>query len=248
MALVFKNTIFSKQDVPFVMELPPYRIPTLKNTSIHMWHKGSQYLHKMGSVILLASIFIWALSYYPRDVKYSTDYDAKIAAVSANTLLPDSVKQPQLTGLELMKASEHQEKSYIGRLGKAIEPVIKPLGFDWKIGISIITGLAAKEIVVGSMGILYHADLAADENSGSLIEKLQQQVHTSGSLKGQKVFTPLVAFGFMLFVLIYFPCVAVIAAIKKESNWKWAGFTMFYTTAIAWVVAFLTYQIGSLII
>lgn len=247
-ALVFKNTIFSKQDVPFVMELPPYRIPTLKNTSIHMWHKGSQYLHKMGSVILLASIFIWALSYYPRDVKYSTDYDAKIAAVSANTLLPDSVKQPQLTGLELMKASEHQEKSYIGRLGKAIEPVIKPLGFDWKIGISIITGLAAKEIVVGSMGILYHADLAADENSGSLIEKLQQQVHTSGSLKGQKVFTPLVAFGFMLFVLIYFPCVAVIAAIKKESNWKWAGFTMFYTTAIAWVVAFLTYQIGSLII
>ena len=247
-ALVFKNTIFSKQDVPFVMELPPYRIPTLKNTSIHMWHKGSQYLHKMGSVILLASIFIWALSYYPRDVKYSTDYDAKIAAVSASTLLPDSVKQPQLTGLELMKASEHQEKSYIGRLGKAIEPVIKPLGFDWKIGISIITGLAAKEIVVGSMGILYHADLKADENSGSLIEKLQQQEHTSGSLKGQKVFTPLVAFGFMLFVLIYFPCVAVIAAIKKESNWKWAGFTMFYTTAIAWVIAFLTYQIGSLII
>ncbi|WP_321426467.1 ferrous iron transport protein B [uncultured Bacteroides sp.] len=247
-ALVFKNTIFSKQDVPFVMELPPYRIPTLKNTSIHMWHKGSQYLRKMGSVILLASIFIWALTYYPRDVKYSTDYNAQIAAISANTLLPDSVKQTKTSDLELMKASEHQEQSYIGRLGHFIEPTIKPLGFDWRIGISIITGLAAKEIVVGSMGILYHADLKADENSNNLIDKLQQQEHTSGTLKGQKVFTPLVAFGFMLFVLIYFPCIAVIAAIKKESNWKWAGFTMFYTTAIAWIVAFLTYQIGNFII
>ena len=147
-----------------------------------------------------------------------------------------------------MKVSEHQELSYIGRLGHFIEPAIKPLGFDWKIGVSIITGLAAKEIVVGSMGILYHADLAADENSGSLIEKLQQQEYTSGALVGQKVFTPLVAFGFMLFVLIYFPCMAVVAAIKKESDWKWAVFTIVYTTAIAWIVAFLTYQIGSLII
>lgn len=133
-------------------------------------------------------------------------------------------------------------------MGHFIEPVIQPLGFDWKVGISIITGLAAKEIVVSTMGIIYHADLAADENSGSLIANLQQQEHTSGKLKGQKVFSQLVAFGFMLFVLIYFPCVAVIAAIKKESSWKWALFSMFYTTAIAWVVAFLTYQIGSLYI
>jgi ferrous iron transport protein B len=247
-ALVFKNTIFSKQDVPFVMELPPYRIPTLKNTTIHMWHKGSQYLRKMGTVILLASIFIWALSYYPREVKYSSDYDAQIESVNANTVLPDSVKQSKTAELELLKVSEHQELSYIGRLGHFIEPVIKPLGFDWKIGVSIITGLAAKEIVVGSMGILYHADLEADENSGSLIEKLQQQEYTSGALVGQKVFTPLVAFGFMLFVLIYFPCMAVVAAIKKESDWKWAVFTIVYTTGIAWIVAFLTYQIGSLII
>ena len=247
-ALVFKNTIFSKQDVPFVMELPPYRIPTLKNTSIHMWHKGSQYLRKMGTVILLASIFIWALSYYPREVKYSSDYDAKIESVNANTVLPDSIKQSQTAELELLKVSEHQERSYIGQLGHFIEPVIRPLGFDWKIGVSIITGLAAKEIVVGSMGILYHADLEADENSGSLIEKLQQQEYSSGELMGQKVFTPLVAFGFMLFVLIYFPCMAVVAAIKKESDWKWAGFTIVYTTGIAWIVAFLSYQIGSFII
>lgn len=247
-ALILKKTIFSKQEVPFVMELPPYRLPTLKNTTMHMWHKGSQYLRKMGSIILLASILIWALSYYPRHVDYSIDYSAQIEETTASKILPDSEKESIIADLQLKMTSEHQEQSYIGRLGRFIEPVIQPLGFDWKIGISILTGLAAKEIVVGSMGILYQADLEADQNSGSLIEKLQQQVHSSGSLKGEKVFTPLVAFGFMLFVLIYFPCVAVIAAIKKESNWKWATFSMFYTTVIAWVVAFLTYQIGSLFV
>ena len=246
MSLLFKKTLFSKQEAPFVMELPPYRIPTLKNTSVHMWYKGSQYLKKMGTVILLASILIWALTYYPREVKYATDYDTQIASIGANAVWPDSIKEAKTAQLELLKVSEHQEQSYIGRIGKAIEPAIRPLGFDWKIGVSIVTGLAAKEIVVGSMGILYHANLTADENTGSLIQKLQQQKHTSGELKGQKVFTPLVAFGLMLFVLIYFPCVAVIAAISREASRRWALFTMAYTTGVAWIVAFLTYQIGSL--
>lgn len=245
-ALLLKKTFFAKQDVPFVMELPPYRVPTLRNTTAHMWHKGSQYLKKMGTFILLASILIWGLSYYPRNVNYSADYDAQISSVSSNSSLTETEKQSQITDLELSKASEHQEKSYIGRMGKFIEPAIQPLGFDWKIGISIVTGLAAKEIVVSSMGVLYHAGMEASETSGSLIQKLQDQVHSSGALAGQKVFTPLVAFVFMLFILIYFPCVAVIAAIKKESNWKWAVFTMFYTTAIAWLAAFLVYQVGIL--
>ncbi len=246
-ALVLKNTVFKKQDVPFVMELPPYRLPTLRNTSVHMWYKGSQYLRKMGTIIMVASILIWGLSYYPQHVNYSTDFDTQIASLAENTTLKEDVKESKIAELELAKASEHQENSYIGRLGHFIEPVIQPLGFDWKIGISIITGLAAKEIVVSSMGILYQADLEADETSGSLISKLQQQKHTSGEHKGEQVFTPVVAFGFMLFILIYFPCVAVIAAIKKESNWKWAVFSMFYTTAIAWFVAFITYQAGNLI-
>lgn len=246
-AFVMKNTVFLKQDVPFVMELPPYRIPTLKNTTIHMWHKGSQYLKKMGTVILLASILIWSLSYFPRNVKYSADYDAQIAAVAGNAALAEDEKSEKIDRLELSKAAEHQEQSYIGRMGRFIEPVIQPLGFDWKIGVSLLTGVAAKEIVVGSMGVLYQADLEADETSGSLIGKLQQQVHSTGELKGQKVFTPLVAFGFMLFILIYFPCIAVIAAIRKEAGIRWALFSMFYTTAIAWGVAFLTYQVGSMI-
>ena len=157
-------------------------------------------------------------------------------------------KDEAVRQLAVSKESERQEKSYIGQLGHAIEPVISPLGFDWKMGVSIITGLAAKEIVVSSMGILYQADLKADENSNSLKDELRAQTHNSGDLKGQKVFTPLVSFAFMLFVLIYFPCVAVIAAIKKESSWGWAVFTMVYTTAIAWLVAFATYQIGSLFV
>ena len=247
-ALVMKRVLFSKKDVPFVMELPPYRIPTLKNTTIHMWHKGVQYLKKMGNVILMASILIWALGYFPRDVNYSADYNAQIESLKTNSQLPTAEKEKLISHIEITKEAERQEKSYIGQLGHAIEPVIEPLGYDWKMGVSILTGLAAKEIVVSTMGILYQADLKADETSGTLKDNLMKQEHTSGALKGERVFTPLIAFGFMLFVLIYFPCVAVIAAIKKESSLKWALFTMVYTTLIAWVVAFLTYQIGSLIL
>ena len=245
-ALIMKRIAFAKKEVPFVMELPPYRIPTMKNTSLHMWHKGQQYLKKMGNVILLASILIWALGYFPRNIEYSKNYDARITNIQSNKQLAPNDKADKLSQLEVSKESERQEKSYIGQLGHAIEPVIRPLGFDWKMGVSIITGLAAKEIVVSTMGILYQADPKANGTSGTLKHKIIEQTHNSGKHIGQKVFTPLVSFGFMLFVLIYFPCVAVIAAIKKESSWGWAVFTMVYTTAIAWLVAFATYQIGSL--
>ena len=245
-ALIMKRLVFAKKEVPFVMELPPYRIPTLKNTSLHMWHKGQQYLNKMGTVILFASVLIWALGYFPQNVVYSANYETKIASVKADKQLTDNVKTKKVSELELNMESERQEKSYIGQLGHAIEPIISPLGYDWKMGVSIITGLAAKEIVVSTMGILYHADMKADEKSGTLKENLLAQTHNYGELKGQKVFTPLVSFGFMLFILIYFPCVAVIAAIKKEANWGWAIFTMVYTTAIAWILAFATFQIGNL--
>jgi len=247
-ALLMKKVAFAKKEVPFVMELPPYRIPTLRNTSLHMWHKGQQYLKKMGTVILFASILIWALGYFPRDTKFSVNYDQMIAHVEANASLSDKQKQDSINYFQVEQESERQEKSYIGQMGHAIEPVIRPLGFDWKMGVSIITGLAAKEIVVSTMGVLYQADMQADESSESLKEKIREQTHHTGVLKGQAVFTPLVSFAFMLFVLIYFPCVAVIAAIKKEANWGWAVFTMVYTTGIAWLLAFATYQIGSLFV
>lgn len=247
-ALIMKKVAFAKKEVPFVMELPPYRIPTLRNTSLHMWHKSEQYLHKMGTVILLASILIWALGYFPRHIDYSTDYVAQIATVEHNEHLTTEQKTENISLLQNAKASEHQEKSYIGQMGHAIEPIIKPLGFDWKMGVSILTGLAAKEIIVSSMGILYQANTNDEANTETLQTKLQQETHRSGRLQGQKVFTPLASYSFMLFILIYFPCVAVIVAIKKEANWGWALFTVVYTTSIAWLVAFGTYQIGSLFI
>jgi ferrous iron transport protein B len=247
-ALIMKRIVFAKKDVPFVMELPPYRIPTLRNTSLHMWHKGQQYLKKMGNVILLASILIWALGYFPRNISYSTNYDAQIQTLQSSSKLNNVEKESQVKKLEVEKESERQEHTYIGKLGHFIEPAIRPLGFDWKMGVSIITGLAAKEIVVSSMGILYQADMKVDENSSTLKSKLQEQVHSTGDRIGQKVFTPLASFAFMIFILVYFPCVAVIAAIKKESSWGWAVFTMVYTTALAWVLALGVYQIGSLFI
>ncbi|HNW53595.1 MAG TPA: ferrous iron transport protein B, partial [Bacteroidales bacterium] len=246
-ALLFKKIFFKKAEVPFVMELPPYRMPTLRNTSIHMWNKSVQYLTKMGTVILFASILIWALGYFPRNTENSMKYDAAILKTQTDPTLVDSIKTSQISKLTIERESERMEKSYIGQIGHFITPVIAPLGFDWKIGVSIVTGLAAKEILVGSMGVLYQSDLEADETSVGLQNKLQKQVFTSGPRTGEKVFSPLVAFTLMLFVLIYFPCIAVIAAVKREANWGWAAFTMVYTTVLAWLVAFATYQAGSLL-
>lgn len=245
-ALIMKKIAFVKKEVPFVMELPPYRLPTLKNTSSHMWHKGKEYLKKMGNVILIASVIIWALGYFPRNISLSRNYDVEIANLKADNSIRNDLKAKLIMQTEIEKSSEIQEKTYIGRMGHAIEPILRPLGFDWKMGVSIISGLAAKEIVVSTMGILYQADANADENSETLKTKIKEQKHSSGVLQGQTVFTPLVSFGFMLFILIYFPCIAVIAAIRKEANWGWAIFTMIYTTVIAWLAAFATYQIGSL--
>lgn len=247
MAMLFKRTFFRKKEIPFVMELPPYRMPTIKNTLIHMWDKSVQYLTKMGTIILTASILIWALGYFPREIEYSTDYSRLTDSISADNRLSAEARAEAIRILEIDKESERLENSYIGRLGHFITPVIQPLGFDWKIGVSIITGLAAKEIVIGTMGVLYQSDLEADETSVGLQKKLQEQVFTRGPRVGEKVFTPLVAYTLMLFILIYFPCVAVIAAVKRESNWSWAVFTMVYTTALAWLVAWIAVQIGAFI-
>jgi len=241
MAVIFKKTLFKLEEVPFVMELPPYRIPTFKSTLTHMWEKGFQYLKKMGGVILFASIIIWALGYFPREVNFSKNYDALITQS-----LSDSTAVAQL---EIQKESERFEASYIGKIGHFIEPVIQPLGFDWKMGISLVTGMAAKELVVSTMGVLYQVGEDTAEDSKDLINKLQSHTYQYGDKKGQKVFTPLIAYSFMLFILIYFPCVAVIAAIKKESGgWKWAIFTMVYTTGLAYLISFVVYQVGSIFI
>ncbi len=200
MARLFSRFLVKGDDTPFVMELPPYRMPTMKAILRHTWEKGAQYLRKMGGIILVASIVIWALGYYPNHHSYNT-------------------------------VAEQQEHSYIGQIGKAIEPVIEPLGFDWKLGIGLLSGVGAKELVVSTLGVLYTNDAEAD----------------TVSLRERIPITPLVAFCYMVFVLIYFPCIATLVAIKQESgSWRWAIFAALYTTLLAWVIAFAIYQIGSL--
>lgn len=250
-AIIFKKTLFKSQESPFVMELPPYRVPTMRNSMKHMWYKTKQYIHKMGGIILIASIIIWALSYFPRNVDFSKNYDQLIS--EKETLINKDLNKAdretriyEIKVLEKEKAAELQEKSYLGRLGKFVEPVMRPLGFDWKMSVSLIAGASAKEIVVSTLGVLYQAD--PDSESEVLQNRLKEEVYQFGPNKGQRIFDPVVAFAFLVFVLIYFPCIAVIAAIKKESgSWKWALFTILYTTGLAWFLAFLVNQIGHLI-
>lgn len=258
-AWAMKKTLFRIETIPFVMELPPYRAPSVKLIMRQTWFKGRQYLKKMGTVILVASIVIWALGYFPLGKQIDIQIDDKIASVDKNyaeqmntveisqmELLKDSYAS-NLSELELERQRLKQENSFIGRLGKFIEPIIQPLGYDWKMGVSIIAGAAAKEIVISTMGVLYQTDPDVNENQ-DLISKIREQKYENGPKAGQPIFTPLVAFSFMLFILIYFPCIAVIAAIKHESGkWKWSAFLAFYTTALAWIVAFIVYQGGSLL-
>ncbi len=261
-AIIFKKLVFKSREAPFVMELPPYRLPTLKAIIKNMWFKGSQYLKKMGGIILIAVIIIWAAGYFPTHTEAMEEFDRKmqetefqlmteiekLEAEKDTTKINSIYEELQSTQqrIRLQKESYRLENSYIGQLGKWFEPVIRPLGFDWKMGVSLITGAAAKEIVVSTMGVLYQV---SDEGEASqpLIEKLQTQRHQYGSKKGELVFKPAVALAFLVFVLIYFPCIAVVAAVKKETGgWKWALFLAVYTTLLAYLFSYLTFQIGSL--
>ena len=246
-SLLMKKIAFKNNKDQFVMELPPYRLPTFRNAVVHMWDKSVQYLKKMGTVILVATIIIWALEYFPQHSPQIDRYTAQIEQISADTEMDEVEKAAQIEQLKFDRSVVQTENSYIGRVGQAIAPVFKPLGFDWKMGVSLLTGLAAKEIVVSSMGVLYHADAEADENSSALQASIQAQTWTSGELKGQKVFTPLVAYAFMIFILLYVPCVAAVTAVYKEAGGKWATFTVLFNTLVAWLMAFLVYQIGMLI-
>jgi ferrous iron transporter FeoB len=240
MARIFKRYLFSDEDVPFVMELPPYRMPTAKSILIHMWEKAHQYLRKMGGIILVASIIIWFLSYYPRHSVESVQIDRQIALVE-NTVSDEEKKSMQLLELEHRKAMNLQRNSYIGTLGQTIQPLLAPLGFDWKISVSILTGMAAKEVVVSTLSVLYTGE---SEESQALPERLKQDRNESGEL----VFSPLVAFSLMLFVLIYFPCIATVAAVIRESgSWKWGGFLILYSCSLAWIVSFIVFRTGSII-
>ncbi len=262
-AMIFKKTIFKGEEIPFVMELPPYRVPTFRSVIRHMWSKAVQYLKKMGGVILVASVIIWALGYFPTENEETRQLQTQIVALqqekqamdaTADELLPATPAAKKtdslLHQLRTTQESLRQQNSYIGRLGKAIEPVMAPLGFDWKMSVGLLTGIAAKEIVVSTLGVLYQAPPGEEDEAGStLAKKLQEQKYNQGPKAGQVVITPLVALSFLIFILVYFPCIAVVAAIKKEAgSWKWALFTMVYSTALAWILSFIVYQTGKFLI
>lgn len=241
MARIFKRTLFKEEEVPFVMELPPYRMPTGKSILIHMWEKARQYLHKMGGVILVASIIIWFLGYFPRHTEKGDIYDKQIAEIEQSETYSET-KNETLTELQHLKKIEHQQNSYIGRIGQTIQPVLAPLGFDWKMSVSLLTGMAAKEVVVSTLSVLYTGEA---DDSQALSERLKQDRNAEGQL----VFTPLIALSLMLFVLIYFPCIATISAIVHEAgSWKWGIFVIVYTCVLAWIVSFIVFQTGSLLI
>ena len=253
-AMLFKRTLFKTDEVPFVMELPPYRMPTLKNTARHMWSKGSQYLKKMGGVILVASIIIWALGYYPRPETGRTDPSAAKNESSEQVAAMDR-QGPQQPADSTLKATEQPtlqpgvKDPYIVRIGQFIQPVMEPLGFDWRMSVSLVSGIAAKEIVVSTMGVLYQGDKSLESNSEKLIHSLRQARYETGPRQGEIVFDTATALAFLVFVLLYFPCVAALAAIKKETGtWKWPAFAMLYTTALAWIVAFIVHHVTPLFI
>ena len=202
------SRFFKEDDLPFVMELPPYRVPTAKSIFRHTWEKGRQYLQKMSGIILVCSIVIWFLGYFPNQDRYDT---------------------PQ----------QQQEHSFIGYVGKAMEPALKPLGFDWRMGVGIVAGVGAKELVVSTLGVMYAGEepVALDTNADET--RLQRALIKS--------VTPAGALAYMVFILLYFPCIATFIAIKHETGgWKWALFTAVYTIVLAWVMAFATFHLASL--
>ena len=205
-AILMRKFMFKVDETPFVMELPPYRTPTLKATLSHMWSRCAQYLRKMGGMILVASIVVWALGYFPRQKEGQSDV-------------------------------QHYEQSYIGQVGQFCEPAFEPLGLNWKASVSLLSGVAAKELMVSTLGVLYSGDQIEDNPA-----QLKSNLAKSGDLN-----TPS-ALALLVFTLLYLPCIATLAAIGSESGWKWAVASAIYSTAIAWLCAFAVYRISLLIV
>ncbi len=241
----FRSVLLRGADAPFVMELPPYRVPMLKSLLIHMWDRSKMFLKKMTGVILVGSVVVWGLSAFPRHIEYTLDYGKRIDAVKAAYAEKLAVADPaerapilreqkeRLGKLQQARQAERAEKSYMGRLGKVLAPVFAPLGIDWRGSVALVTGFVAKEIVVSTLGILH----AADEGG----ETLKRALKRSGM-------TPLSALSMMIFVLLYVPCLATVTAIRRETGSSgWMVFNIVYSTTLAWVAAFCVYQTGRLL-
>ncbi len=239
MAKLLRVTRFKGESAPFVMELPPYRIPTFKGVLLHTWERTWLYIKKAGTIILAVSILMWILFTFPMiGENYSQDYDAEIVSLEqsfkSNEITEEEYEE-DLTEIEAMKGAEGLAYSAAGRMERFIEPIFKPLGFDWKLAVASISGIAAKEVVVSTMGTLYSIQ-EADEESESLRENIARE------------YNPLIGYNFMLFTLLYFPCMAGMAVFRREAGWKEMWFQIGYTLLLAWVVSLVVFQIGRLFI
>ncbi len=244
---IFRSTLLKGADAPFVMELPPYRAPTLNSLLIHMWDRSKIFLKKMGGVILVGSVIIWFMTAFPRTVVYSKDYAAEAARLAAayeekirtapedQIALLETRKDEALVAIERARHSERIAHSLMGRIGNALAPVFAPLGIDWRGGVALVSGFVAKEIVVSTLGVLYAAGESDDSDA------------LRTALKASDM-TPLAALSMMVFVLLYLPCLATVIAIRRETgSLKWMFFSIFYSTSVAWLAAFCVYQTGRLL-
>lgn len=259
MGKLFTKYVIKGEDTPFVMELPPYRFPTWKAVLRHTWEKGKQYLKKMGGIILVASIIVWALGYFPHDAQLDT---AKLTMDNAIEQYGEDSQQASAAHDNYMQIRHNQqEESYIGTIGKAVEPVFRPQGFNWKLDVGLIAGVGAKEIVASTLGVLYSNDDSFGDDSSVDTEHSEKYVKMRKNIQGDIAksqgiaydaagpVATLTSYCFLLFVLLYFPCIATIAAIKGETgSWKWAAFAAVYTTCLAWIVSTVVFQVGSLLI
>ena len=238
---IFRSTLLKGADAPFVMELPPYRVPMLKSLLIHMWDRSKMFLKKMGGIILIGSVIVWTFSAFPRNIEYSFDYNGEIEKIKAayetgikagnvdNKTL-EMKKDADILEITRAQRAEQVEKSYMGRIGKTISPLFSPIGIDWRGGVALLTGFVAKEIVVSTMAVLHAAEKESDALKNALLSSKM---------------TPLSALSMMIFVLLYLPCLATVAAIKRETgSFKWMFFSIAYNTSIAWFAAFCVYQGG----
>jgi len=235
-AYIMKKTMFKGLSDPFVMELPPYRIPALRSVIIHMWEKAVEFLKKVSGIILVGSIIIWFLQAFPQNIELSMDYGAAQNRIEQQMVAGEEQTQA-LAKLSNAQAQEEQEKRYLGQIGKTIQPIFEPLGFDWKGSIALLTGFVAKEIVVSTFGVLYNTGNDVDEESVSLREAM------AGSM------APEVALAFMVFTLLYMPCLATIAVIRRETqSLGWTMFSVGMGLSVAWILAWVVVRVARVLL
>lgn len=241
-AALFRKTFLKGNRMPFVFELPPYRIPHMKTVFMTMWDRGKEFLVRAGSIIFLLSIVLWFLVNYPKDHSAVKEFETKRAVIEQT--MTGETRETQLIELDHDEKNRAILSSYAGQLGKLVEPAIRPLGFNWEIGIGLVASFAAREVIVSTLAIIYHVG-AEDEAGDDLVEALQKQ---RSSTTGKPVYTPLIAISLMVFYVLACQCLSTVAVVKRETGtWVWPFFMVLYMTALAWAGSFVVCQGGKLL-